>query len=59
MLFQPVGILPPDACPALHPMQRLSYAKGKSDAVAKLDGTYQGDQKPTRVAKNKAARGVP
>jgi hypothetical protein len=36
-------------------LQRISYAKSKSDAVAKLDGTYKPDKE--RSKKNAAARG--
>jgi len=35
---------------------RLDYAKGKSDASAKLDGTYQAKDKSERAAKRKADR---
>jgi len=35
---------------------RLNYAKGKSDATAKLDGTYQAKDKAERAAKRKAER---
>ncbi len=35
---------------------RLSYAKTKSDAIAKLDGTYQAKEKAERAAKRKAER---
>jgi len=35
---------------------RLSYAKGKSDATAKLDGTYQSKDKAERAAKRKSDR---
>lgn len=37
--------------------QRITYAKGKSDAVAKVDGTYKPDKKQ-RAQKNAAARGT-
>jgi U2 small nuclear ribonucleoprotein B'' len=35
---------------------RLDYAKGKSDATAKLDGTFQAKDKAERAAKRKAER---
>lgn len=35
---------------------RLDYAKGKSDAIAKLDGTFQAKDKAERAAKRKAER---
>lgn len=41
-------------CPCT--MQRISFAKTKSDAVAKLDGTFKADKK-ARSAKNTASRG--
>lgn len=50
---------PPSTSPTLHPLplpQRITYAKTKSDAVAKVDGTYKPDKK-SRAQKNAAARG--
>ena len=38
-------------------MQRITYAKTKSDAVAKLDGTFQEKDKKERQKHNKAERG--
>lgn len=38
--------------------QRISYAKGKSDAVAKLDGTFKPRDKRERQKKNESARGA-
>merc|ERR1719197_847243 len=35
---------------------RITYAKGKSDASAKLDGSYQAKDKAERAAKRKAER---
>jgi hypothetical protein len=41
---------------SLYVLQKLSYAKTKSDAVAKLEGTYKPDKE--RSKKNAAARGM-
>jgi hypothetical protein len=41
---------------ALH-AQRITYAKTKSDAVAKLDGSYMETDKKERQKRNKAERG--
>jgi RNA recognition motif-containing protein len=38
-------------------LQRITYAKTKSDAIAKLDGTFKADKK-TRAAKGPAAKGA-
>lgn len=38
-------------------MQRVQYAKGKSDAIAKLDGTYKADKRGDRAKRNEQARG--
>lgn len=39
--------------------QRLSFAKTKSDAVAKADGTFVERSAKERQKKNAAERGVP
>ena len=39
--------------------QKLTFAKTKSDAVAKIEGTYVPKDKTERQKQNKAARGVP
>jgi hypothetical protein len=41
----------------LLPVQRISYAKTKSDAVAKLDGTFKDKGKDHRKKVNEEARG--
>lgn len=38
--------------------QKIQYAKTKSDAIAKLDGSYKPDKKKDRAKKNEAARGA-
>ena len=47
------------SCPPAHPgwLQRVSLSKTKSDAVAKLDGTFVERAKAERQEKNKAATG--
>jgi hypothetical protein len=39
-------------------MQRITYAKTQSDAVAKMLGTYRENDKKERKSKNTAARGM-
>lgn len=41
------------------PPQKVSFAKGKSDAIAKLDGTFKLDKNKLRARKNAQARGAP
>lgn len=38
--------------------QRIAYAKTKSDAVAKVDGTFKPDTTKERAKRNAAARGA-